>query len=164
MQERTSLGDALEGVRRIERELADHKEMIALGEAEKDQGVIAEAEAALKKLRDEVKRRELEAMLGGEADMNDSYVEVHAGAGGTESQDWAQMLMRMYVRWAESARLQGRASSTRRWARGRASSRRRSRSRARTPTAGSRRRPACIAWCASRRSTPTRAATRRSPR
>jgi len=102
MQERTALGDSLEGVRRIERELADHKEMIALGEAEKDQGVIAEAEAALVKLRDEVKRRELEAMLGGEADGNDSYLEIHAGAGGTESQDWAEMLMRMYVRWAEA--------------------------------------------------------------
>jgi len=102
MQERTSLGDSLEGVRRIERELADHKEMIALGEAEKAQGVIAEAEAALAKLRDEVKRRELEGMLGGEADGNDSYLEIHAGAGGTESQDWAQMLMRMYVRWAEA--------------------------------------------------------------
>jgi peptide chain release factor 2 len=75
--------------------------MIGLGEAEKDQSVIAEAEAALKKLRAEVARRELEALLSGEADFNDSYLEVHAGAGGTESQDWANMLLRMYTRWAE---------------------------------------------------------------
>ena len=75
--------------------------MIELGEAEDDQKVIAEAEAALRKLKAEVARRELEALLSGEADANDSYLEVHAGAGGTESQDWANMLLRMYVRWAE---------------------------------------------------------------
>src|SRR5256884_3714274 len=75
--------------------------MIELGEAESDQKVIGEAEAALKKLRADVARRELEALLSGEADANDSYVEVHAGAGGTESQDWASMLLRMYTRWAE---------------------------------------------------------------
>ena len=75
--------------------------MIELGEAENDQQVIAEAEASLRKLKTEVTRRELEALLSGEADANDSYLEVHAGAGGTESQDWAGMLLRMYVRWAE---------------------------------------------------------------
>src|SRR5256884_5819500 len=75
--------------------------MIELGEAESDQKVIGEAEAALKKLRADVARRELEALLSGEADANDSYVEVHAGSGGTESQDWASMLLRMYTRWAE---------------------------------------------------------------
>ena len=75
--------------------------MIELGEAEKDQKVVAEAEAALRKLKAEVARRELEALLSGEADANDSYLEVHAGAGGTESQDWANMLLRMYTRWAE---------------------------------------------------------------
>src|SRR5262249_725428 len=66
-----------------------------------DPNTIAEAEAALRKLRGEVSRRELEALLSGEADSNDCYLEVHAGAGGTESQDWANMLLRMYVRWAE---------------------------------------------------------------
>jgi len=75
--------------------------MIELGEAENDQKVVAEAEQALRKLKAEVARRELEALLAGEADANDSYLEVHAGAGGTESQDWANMLLRMYVRWAE---------------------------------------------------------------
>jgi peptide chain release factor 2 len=77
--------------------------MIELGEAENDEGVVAEAEAALKTLKKEVARRELEALLGGEADRFDSYLEVHAGAGGTESQDWAAMLMRMYTRWAEQS-------------------------------------------------------------
>ena len=75
--------------------------MIELGEAENDEAVVAEAEAALKALKKEVARRELEALLGGEADRFDSYLEVHAGAGGTESQDWASMLLRMYTRWAE---------------------------------------------------------------
>ena len=81
--------------------LTDHIGMIELGEAEKDQGVINESEAALKRLKTEAARRELEALLSGEADANEAYLEVHAGAGGTESQDWAGMLFRMYTRWAE---------------------------------------------------------------
>jgi peptide chain release factor 2 len=101
MQERTALEDQLGSIARIERELDDQLTMIELGEAENDQKVVGEAEAALKKLRADVARRELEALLSGEADGNDSYVEVHAGAGGTESQDWASMLLRMYTRWAE---------------------------------------------------------------
>jgi peptide chain release factor 2 len=101
MQERTALEDQLTSMGRIEQELDDQITMIELGEAEKDQKVVAEAEEALKKLRAEVSRREMEALLSGEADNNDTYVEVHAGAGGTESQDWANMLMRMYTRWAE---------------------------------------------------------------
>jgi peptide chain release factor 2 len=75
--------------------------LIELGEAEKDPKVVAEAEAALHQLQADVARRQLEALLAGEADANDAYLEVHAGAGGTESQDWASMLARMYVRWAE---------------------------------------------------------------
>src|SRR5207302_8672063 len=101
MQERTALEDQLTSIGRIEQELDDQITMIELGEAEKDSKVVADAEAALKKLKTEVARRELEALLSGEADANDSYVEVHAGAGGTESQDWANMLLRMYARWAE---------------------------------------------------------------
>src|SRR5262249_54335599 len=101
MQERTALEDQLTALERMERELDDQLTMIDLGESEKDQKTVAEAEGALKKLKAEVARRELEALLSGEADANDSYVEVHAGAGGTESQDWAAMLMRMYTRWAE---------------------------------------------------------------
>src|SRR5271169_6579805 len=101
MQERTALEDQLNAIARIEQELDDQRTMIELGETENDQTVIAEAEAALRKLKTEVARRELEALLSGEADANDCYLEVHAGAGGTESQDWASMLLRMYARWAE---------------------------------------------------------------
>src|SRR5690348_4410158 len=101
MQERTALDDQLNAIGRVEQELEDQVGLIELGDAENDTTVVAEAEAALKKLRTEVARRELEALLSGEADANDSYLEVHAGAGGTESQDWADMLLRMYTRWAE---------------------------------------------------------------
>src|SRR5205823_8598721 len=101
MQERTALEDQLTSIGRIEQELDDQITMIELGEAEKDQKTIVDAEAALRKLKADVARCELEALLSGEADGNDSYVEVHAGAGGTESQDWANMLLRMYTRWAE---------------------------------------------------------------
>ncbi len=101
MQERTALDDQLTALSRIEQELDDQGMLIELGEAEDDQKVIAEAEGALRKLKAEVARRELEALLSGEADANDCYLEVHAGAGGTESQDWTNMLLRMYVRWAE---------------------------------------------------------------
>src|SRR5258707_1381971 len=101
MQERTNLEDQLSAIGRIERDLEDNIGMIELGEAEKDQSVINEAEQALRGLKAEVARRELEALLSGEADANDGYLEVHAGAGGTESQDWAGMLLRMYTRWAE---------------------------------------------------------------
>jgi peptide chain release factor 2 len=101
MQERTALDDQLTGIARSEQELDDQLMMIELGEAEKDGKVVADAEAALRKLKADVARRELEALLSGEADGNDSFLEVHAGAGGTESQDWAGMLLRMYTRWAE---------------------------------------------------------------
>ena len=101
MQERTALEDQLSSIGRIEQEIADQTTMIELGEAEGDAQVVAEAEAALRALRTDASRRELEALLSGEADNNDTYLEVHAGAGGTESQDWANMLLRMYVRWAE---------------------------------------------------------------
>jgi peptide chain release factor 2 len=101
MQERTALEDQLTAISRIEQELDDHSTMIELGEAEEDNKVVADAEEGLKRLKTEAARRELEALLSGEADPNDSYLEVHAGAGGTESQDWAGMLLRMYTRWAE---------------------------------------------------------------
>jgi peptide chain release factor 2 len=101
MQERTALEDQLTSIGRIEQELDDQLTMIELGEAEGDQKTIADAQEALNKLRVQVARHEMEALLSGEADANDSYLEVHAGAGGTESQDWANMLLRMYTRWAE---------------------------------------------------------------
>jgi peptide chain release factor 2 len=101
MRERDALEDQLAAIGRIEQELDDQVMLTELGESEKDEGTIADADAALKRLKTEVARRELEALLSGEADANDCFLEVHAGAGGTESQDWAQMLLRMYVRWAE---------------------------------------------------------------
>ena len=104
MQERTALEDQLTAFTRMQQDLDDQLMLLEMGEAEKDQKVVTEAEDALKKLRTEGARRELEALLSGEADVNDSYLEVHAGAGGTESQDWAGMLFRMYTRWAEKRR------------------------------------------------------------
>jgi len=101
MQERTSLEDALSSIKRIETDLSDNVELIALGEAEKDEATVKDAEAKLAELKLETGRRQMEALLSGEADANDAYLEVHAGAGGTESQDWASMLLRMYTRWAE---------------------------------------------------------------
>jgi peptide chain release factor 2 len=101
MRERDALEDRLGALGRIERELDDQLTLMELAEEEGDETVVAEADAGLKRLKAELARRELEALLSGEADSNDCYVEVHAGAGGTESQDWAGMLMRMYVRWAE---------------------------------------------------------------
>ena len=102
MRERDALDDQLNAIGRIEQELDDQLTLIELGESEKDEKTVAEAEAALKRVKAELARRELEALLSGEADANDCYLEVHAGAGGTESQDWAGMLMRMYLRWAEA--------------------------------------------------------------
>jgi peptide chain release factor 2 len=101
MQERTSLEDQMSAIGRIERDIEDNIGLIELGEAENDAAVIEEAETVLKRLKAEVARRELEALLSGEADSFDTFLEVHAGAGGTESQDWANMLLRMYTRWAE---------------------------------------------------------------
>ena len=101
MRERQQLDGALAGFTRLVRELDDNIELVSLGEDEGDESVVTEAELALKKLRAEAHKREVEALLSGEADSNDSYVEIHAGAGGTESQDWALMLERMYIRWAE---------------------------------------------------------------
>jgi peptide chain release factor 2 len=102
MRERQQIETALSAFDRITRELEDNLALVALGEEEGDDTVVAEAEAALHKLRQEAHTREVEALLSGEADANDAYIEIHAGAGGTESQDWAQMLERMYMRWAES--------------------------------------------------------------
>lgn len=101
MQERTTLEDGLGAIDRVTQDLADNVELIELGEAEGDEGVVSEAAGSLDALKAELARRELEALLSGEADSNDTYLEVHAGAGGTDSQDWAEMLLRMYRRWCE---------------------------------------------------------------
>ncbi len=98
--------------------------------------MVAEALTSLRGLADEAKRREIESLLSGEADDNDCYVEVNAGAGGTEAQDWAEMLLRMYTRWAEQHGYKVAADGAERGRAGRASSRRRCRSAARTPMAG----------------------------
>jgi len=101
MRERNRLAGAIDGVRTLEREVADSIELVALAEAESDAAMVADAIKSLRSLADEAKRREIESLLSGEADGNDSYIEINAGAGGTEAQDWAAMLMRMYTRWAE---------------------------------------------------------------
>ncbi len=101
MRDRQKLLDALETYRSIAQELEDQAGLIELGEAEGDADVVAEAEADLAALAKRAAEKELEALLNGEADANDTFLEINAGAGGTESCDWAAMLARMYVRWAE---------------------------------------------------------------
>ena len=101
MRERTRLENAINSCRALETELTENVEMIELGEAESDSDIVAECEAALEALQQRAERMEVETLLSGEADANDAFIEVHAGAGGTESQDWASMLLRMYMRWAE---------------------------------------------------------------
>lgn len=101
MRERGRIADQVEGVRKLEQAVRDALELIELAEAEADSATADAAVADLKALAAEAKRREIESLLSGEADANDAYLEVNAGAGGTEAQDWAEMLLRMYQRWAE---------------------------------------------------------------
>jgi peptide chain release factor 2 len=101
MRERNQLAGGIEGVKRLEADVADTMELIELAEADGDAAMIADGLATLRALAEEAKRREIESLLSGEADANDCYMEINAGAGGTEAQDWAEMLMRMYTRWAE---------------------------------------------------------------
>ncbi|WP_238365271.1 peptide chain release factor 2 [Mesobacterium pallidum] len=101
MRERQQLVDAYETHKSIKQDLEDSIELIELGEMEEDAEVIADAEATIKALHTKAAEKELEALLDGEADGNDTFLEINAGAGGTEACDWAQMLQRMYVRWAE---------------------------------------------------------------
>ncbi len=101
MRERQALVDAMANYDSIKQELSDGQELIELGEMEDDQDVVTEAEEGLKALKVKAAEKELEALLNGEADANDTFLEINSGAGGTESCDWASMLARMYVRWAE---------------------------------------------------------------
>ena len=101
MRDRTRLENGIGAVDSISRDLSDNVDLLELGEAEDDQEVIGEAEAALSNLSQSVEKARIQALLSGEADGNDCYLEIHAGAGGTEAQDWAQMLQRMYMRWCE---------------------------------------------------------------
>lgn len=102
MRDRQVLVDAMATVNDIAQELADNIELIELGEMEDDADVVADAEASIKKLAETAAKKEIEALLNGEADGNDTFLEINSGAGGTESCDWASMLARMYVRWAEA--------------------------------------------------------------
>ena len=101
MRERRRLEAAIGTVREISSEMADAIEFVEMGEAEGDEDIAAEGMASLEKLAERADADKVTALLGGEADANDTYIEIHAGAGGTESQDWAEMLQRMYSRWAD---------------------------------------------------------------
>jgi peptide chain release factor 2 len=101
MRERRRLEAAVDTVNEISGEMADAVEFVELGEAEGDAAVVAEGLATLEKLAARAHADKVQTLLAGEADSNDAYIEIHAGAGGTESQDWAEMLQRMYTRWAE---------------------------------------------------------------
>ncbi len=102
MRERTSTEKRLAGFRALEQEYDDTLELIALAEEEDDAETLDDAEKALAALQAVAAKRQLESLLSGEADGNDCFLEIHAGAGGTESQDWAEMLVRMYTRWADA--------------------------------------------------------------
>ena len=103
MRERTQLGDAIAACRALQDGADENAELIQMAEAEGDEDMIAEAEAQLRALAVTGEKARMQSLLSGEADSNDCYLEVHAGAGGTEAQDWAQMLLRMYLRWAEKS-------------------------------------------------------------
>lgn len=101
MQERTALAHQIEQVERLERECKENLDLIALAEMDGETEIVQDVLQQLQGMEKEVKRLELESLLSGEADRNDCYLEVNSGAGGTEAQDWAEMLLRMYTRWAE---------------------------------------------------------------
>jgi len=101
MRERNQIASQMDGVRKMEADVSDAMELIELAEADNDASMVADALASLRAIAEEAKRREIESLLSGEADGNDCFIELNAGAGGTEAQDWAEMLMRMYMRWAE---------------------------------------------------------------
>ena len=101
MRQRQSLERNIVDFKKLQGDFDDALTLIELGEAEDDEGTIAEGETALRRIDSDAHRRSVDALLSGEADGMNTYLEVHAGAGGTESQDWASMLARMYMRWAE---------------------------------------------------------------
>ncbi len=102
MKERTSLDDRIRAVRDVEQSVSDNSEMIEMAEEEGDAEMVAEAEDVLEGLRMQMEKEQLKCLLSGEADNNDAYLQVNAGAGGTEAQDWAEIVLRMYTRWAEA--------------------------------------------------------------
>ncbi len=102
MRERSNLEDKITAYRKLEQRLEDALTLYGLGESEEDEDSLQEAHEQLVQIKAEVAKKEVESLLSGEADANDCYLEVNAGAGGTEAQDWAQILVRMYTRWAEA--------------------------------------------------------------
>ena len=102
LKERDALQTSINRIQSLQTQLTDNVELIALAEAEGDTAIITEAEVQLEKLHKTAARLQLETLLSGEADNNDCFLEINAGAGGTEAQDWASMLSRLYCRWAES--------------------------------------------------------------
>ncbi|KQT83428.1 peptide chain release factor 2 [Aurantimonas sp. Leaf443] len=105
MRERQQLDEAIGAINSLQQRLDDNIELIGMGEEEGDKEIVRDAEDGIRAVRSEVAKRQIETLLSGEADGNDTYVEVHSGAGGTESQDWAAMLLRMYMRWAERSKM-----------------------------------------------------------
>jgi len=105
MRERTQLDNQMQACNDYDAVLADNLELIEMGESEGDQDIIKEAEDAVQDLRNEAAELVLQTLLSGEADGNDAYVEIHAGAGGTEAQDWASMMERMYIRYGEAHKM-----------------------------------------------------------
>src|SRR3954467_7895521 len=104
MRERRRLEEAIGATRSLERELSDTSELIELAESEGDDALVEDGIRSLAELAERADRDKVAALLAGEADANNAYVEINAGAGGTESQDWAEMLLRLYARWAERHR------------------------------------------------------------
>jgi len=100
LRERNHLQEVMEGYERLERDFSDNMELAAMAEAEKDDAMLAEAEKTLGDVAAQLRKLEIESLLSGEADANDCFLEINSGAGGTESQDWAEMILRMYIRWA----------------------------------------------------------------
>lgn len=101
MRERQRLDDGINNIKHLTQALNDNVELITMGEEEGDDSIVKDAENAIYSLKGELDKRQIEMLLSGEVDANDTYLEIHSGAGGTESQDWASMLLRMYTRWAE---------------------------------------------------------------
>ena len=101
MRDRNRLETMIKGVREIEQGVSDNVALIEMGEEEGDAGIVKDAEKALENLKTVVQKKQLESLLSGEADNNSAYLQINAGAGGTEAQDWADIVLRMYVRWAE---------------------------------------------------------------
>lgn len=101
MKERNLLDQQVQTIRAIDNRLNDAIGLIEMGEAENDLAIVKEAEESLIPLRTEAQKLQISSLLSGEVDNNSAFLEVHAGSGGTEAQDWAEMLLRMYVRWAE---------------------------------------------------------------